>query len=314
MLLLATAVLSLLADGGLLGGVRSARFAQSKVSLLATTAGGDELAFRVRDAILDEEERPYVLWSEDGPKPLKINLDLLNWRARELERRRDVKPMPQRPFFFPAQVRYFFADLIPVRVCPPSLARQVDGARKTFEYCCSLDPNDGRAWIARARLQEKDGLPENAEALLKEGLQWEPSSAYLLQAYGSLQERRGKGDEALELYAAAVRGDPRHAPAWVASGLLLERRRQHDAAATCLLMAKSVAPKSYFVWQVIGEWHKRRGELSSAREAYRRSLQQNPRNAATFHAWGVLEWRCGHQELATQVEMGMQHARDERAE
>ena len=66
-------------------------------------------------------------------------------------------------------------------------------------------------------------------------------------------------------------------------------------------MAKSVAPRSYYVWQVVGEWHKRRGELSSAREAYRRSLSHNPRNAATFHAWGVLEWRCSHQELATQL-------------
>ena len=39
----------------------------------------------------------------------------------------------------------------------------------------------------------------------------------------------------------------------------------------------------------------------SAREAYRRSLQLNQRNAATFHAWGVLEWRCGNTELATQL-------------
>ena len=92
------AAFSLLGDG-LLVGVGSARFSQPKIRLLATTAGGDELAFRVRDAILDEEERPYVLWSEDGPKPLKINLDLLNWRARELERRRDVNHAATIVFF-----------------------------------------------------------------------------------------------------------------------------------------------------------------------------------------------------------------------
>lgn len=187
------------------------------------------------------------------------------------------------------------------RAFPPSPALQLDGAAKTLEYCCSLDPNDGRAWISRARLRETVGSVEEAEQVLKEGLRWEPTSCYLLQAYGALQERRGMVDEALDLYATALRGNPRHAPAWVACGLLLERRRQWDAAATCLLMAKSVAPRSYYVWQVVGEWHKRRGELSSAREAYRRSLSHNPRNAATFHAWGVLEWRCSHQELATQL-------------
>ena len=50
----------------------------------------DALAVRVRDAILDEEERPYVIRNEEGPRPLKINLDLLNYRAKQLERRQDV--------------------------------------------------------------------------------------------------------------------------------------------------------------------------------------------------------------------------------
>ena len=48
---------------------------------------GDALAFRVRDAILDDAEKPYLLWSERGPKPLKVNLDLLNHRASVLRRR-----------------------------------------------------------------------------------------------------------------------------------------------------------------------------------------------------------------------------------
>ena len=54
------------------------------------TTPDDALAFRVRDALLDEEEKPYLIWSESGPKPLKLNLDLLNHRARVLERRRDI--------------------------------------------------------------------------------------------------------------------------------------------------------------------------------------------------------------------------------
>ena len=226
----------------------------------------DDLAVRVLNTLLDDEEKPFVIWSETGPKPLKINLDLLNHRARVLERRGDT-----------------------------------EAALETFEYCCSIDPNDGRAWLARARIRERAGVPEEAQRLLVEALEWEPENAYLLQAYGALQERRGKSDEALELYTAAVRASPKHAPAWVACGLLLEKRRKPEAAATCFLTASSVAPRSYFVWQVLGEWRKRRGELGSAREAYRRSLQLNQKNAATFHAWGVLEWRCGHHELATQL-------------
>lgn len=53
-------------------------------------SASDALAVRVRDAILDEEERPYMIWNEEGPKPLKINLDLLNYRAKQLERKGQV--------------------------------------------------------------------------------------------------------------------------------------------------------------------------------------------------------------------------------
>ena len=223
----------------------------------------DSLAFRVRDALIEEDERPFLKLSGNEPRPLKVNLDLLNYRARRLEQKGDVHR-----------------------------------ASETLEWCTKLDPNDGRAWIARARLRERAGAFDEALELLSEGLRWEPESAYLLQATGAVHERAGSTDEALEAYSAAVRANPRHAPAWVACGLLLERQRQYDAAAQCLRLAGRVAPASYFVWQVIGEWHKRRGELGSAREAYRRSLQLNSRNAATYHAWGVLEWRCAHHSLA----------------
>jgi tetratricopeptide (TPR) repeat protein len=185
----------------------AARVASTRIA--AAPRLSEDLAVRVLDALLDEEEKPFIVWNEESQRPLRINLDLLNHRARVLQRRNDV-----------------------------------EGALETFEYCCSIDPNDGRAWLARARIKEREGLPEEAQALLKEALRWSPDSAHLLQAYGALQERRGRCDEALDLYTAAVRASPSHAPAWVACGLLLERRRQHEAAATCLLTASGVAPRS----------------------------------------------------------------------
>ena len=39
----------------------------------------------------------------------------------------------------------------------------------------------------------------------------------------------------------------------------------------------------------------------AARECFRTSLQLNRQNAATMHAWGVLEWRCGHTQAARQL-------------
>ena len=221
------------------------------------------LSTRVREALLDDAERLFTVWTEGEPRPLKVNLDLLANRARVLLRRGDES-----------------------------------GAMETWQRCQELDPGDGRAWLAMAKYQARIGAYDEAERTLRSGLKWEPESAFLLQTYGWLQEKRGAPDEALTLYSSAVRGNPRHAASWVACGLLLERRRQQEAAWRCLQTARLVAPDSYYVHQVVGQAHVRRGELSLAREAFRRSLVLNKRNAATMHAWGVLEWRCGHTDAA----------------
>jgi len=221
------------------------------------------LSTRVREALLDDAERLFTVWTEGEPRPLKVNLDLLANRARVLLRRGDES-----------------------------------GAMETWQRCQELDPGDGRAWLAMAKYQARIGAYDEAERTLRMGLKWEPESAFLLQTYGWLQEKRGAPDEALTLYSSAVRGNPRHAASWVACGLLLERRRKKEAAWRCLQTARLVAPDSYYVHQVVGQAHVRRGELSLAREAFRRSLVLNKRNAATMHAWGVLEWRCGHTDAA----------------
>jgi tetratricopeptide (TPR) repeat protein len=221
------------------------------------------LSTRVREALLDDAEKLFTVWTEGEPRPLKVNLDLLAHRARVLLRRGDES-----------------------------------GAMETWKRCQELDPSDGRAWLAMAKYQARIGAYDEAERTLRSGLKWEPESAFLLQTYGWLQEKRGAPDEALALYSSAVRGDPRHAASWVACGLLLERRRRKEAAWRCLRTARLVAPDSYYVHQVVGQAHVRRGELGLAREAFRRSLVLNKRNAATMHAWGVLEWRCGHTDAA----------------
>ena len=240
----------------------------------SAAAAKNALSFRVRDALLDDEERPYLIWKEENRRPLAINLDLLNHRARTLVRRRDAA-----------------------------------GAEETWARCVELDPLDGRAYLGLAKLRRGRGDDGGAEAALRDGLRALPRSAYLLQAYGQLLERRGLADDALQLYARALRSEPAHEASWVACSLLLQRRKQRAAAWQCLQFARAVAPSSYFVWQVIGQWHAREGEVAAARDAFKRSLRINVNNAATLHAWGVLEWRCANQELAAEVHPACARAR-----
>ena len=85
----------------------------------AFAAAREALSLRVRKALLDEEEKPYTVWSQAPSAPLRANLDLLLYRARVLRQKRD------------------FA-----------------GARETLRRCTQLDANDGRAWLALSKLEE----------------------------------------------------------------------------------------------------------------------------------------------------------------
>ena len=179
------------------------------------------LATRVRDALIEQEERPYEVWREQE-RPLKINLDLLTHRARKLNQR-----------------------------------GQRRGAIATYKRCIELDPFDGRGWLGLSQIRLKQNRHEEAEELLQQGIKNDPGNPYLLQAYGKLQESRDRPDDALALYQRAVRSKPRHAAAWVALGLLLGKRKKTAAAGECPHRVCG-GSGSYYVWQVMGQWYSSR--------------------------------------------------------
>ena len=70
-------------------------------------------------------------------------------------------------------------------------------ARRLWQLCLQIRPDDGRTYIALARdLERRQRDGEAALQLLNEGLTQDPSNAYVRQAYAVLLERRGRTTEA----------------------------------------------------------------------------------------------------------------------
>ena len=87
-----------------------------------------------------------------APAALRINADLLHWRAKKEERRGRIKE-----------------------------------ARRLWQLCLQIRPDDGRTYIALARdLERRQRDGEAALQLLNEGLTQDPSNAYVRQAYACL--------------------------------------------------------------------------------------------------------------------------------
>ena len=207
-----------------------------------------------------------------GPRsapPLPINIDLLNWRARQ------------------AQGRRAFGDAV-----------------KLYERAIFLDPLDGRAWLGLARHElntggKGRGNVERARDVFKEGIKACPDNAHLLQGLGSLEERAGDLPLAMTLYQQATFVDSKHAASWVSRGRLENRLKRVDRARACFRRAIEVAPQSYYAWHCWAMLEADARNLREARELFQRALDANARNAATYQAWGVLEAKMGDLVNAT---------------
>lgn len=207
-----------------------------------------------------------------GPRsapPLPVNIDLLNWRARQ------------------AQGRRAFGDAV-----------------KLYERAIFLDPLDGRAWLGLARHELNTGGKgrgnlERARDVFKEGIKACPENAHLLQGLGSLEERAGDLPLAMTLYQQATFVDSKHAASWVSRGRLENRLKRVDRARACFRRAIEVAPQSYYAWHCWAMLEADARNLREARELFQRALDANARNAATYQAWGVLEAKMGDLVNAT---------------
>jgi len=230
-----------------------------------------------------------------APAALRINADLLHWRAKKEERRGRIKE-----------------------------------ARRLWQLCLQIRPDDGRTYIALARdLERRQRDGEAALQLLNEGLTQDPSNAYVRQAYAVLLERRGRTNEALKQLRLATAYDPKHVASWVATARLLTRdlrgaplplrrdvnqtedddevwllgtttqtlarapekddQRNAADAIECFKKALQAEPRNYYALSCFADLEARLGHVDAARDLFKRSSDANPSNAATLVAWANLE-------------------------
>ncbi|CBJ30324.1 PsbB mRNA maturation factor Mbb1 [Ectocarpus siliculosus] len=199
-------------------------------------------------------------------RPLKINLDLLSYQAKQKNMKGNYRE-----------------------------------ARRLYRTCVELDPRDGRGWLGLARQMQKIHKYDKAQRLFEAGLENCADNPYLLQAFAVMEEQRGNQAKALTLLNRSVRMHPEHTASWVALGLLNERNKRIDEARGCFQTATRNDPRNHYAWLVWAMLEKRIGSIDVAREKFKMCLKVNPRNAKVYQAWGVLEASEGSIALATEL-------------
>lgn len=219
--------------------------------------------------------REGVLFEACAPeRALRINLDLLNYRAKRAQKRGEAST-----------------------------------ARRLWQQCLEIDRLDGRAWLALSRDAERELRdPQLASRYLTEGLYHDPTNAHVRQAYGVFLERQGLRRQALEQLERAIRHDPAHAASYVAKARLVERRcrrrpsegvcfatntprqaQAYNEARKCYALALAAEPDNERALVASALFEFGSGRTEAARTLFDRAVRANPRNAAAYAAWAKME-------------------------
>jgi tetratricopeptide (TPR) repeat protein len=120
---------------------------------------------------------------------------------------------------------------------------------------------------------------EEAEAVLRDGLERHPTAAPLLLMLGLVREQRNDLDDAETLYRRALEEEPALAQAHKALGDIAYRRGSHEEALAAYARVIELDPEfSDDVYARMGNLHYKRRRVEAAVTHWNHALQLNPHN------------------------------------
>ena len=226
-----------------------------------------QLSKKVQEAIETEWDiQQGVSTARRRPLPLKANIDLWSWQARQ-----------------------------------ELLRSNFSGSEALYRQCISYNPCDGRAWLGIARLYWKRGLPDLAEKSYKDGLYYNPKNPYLLQSWANMLVKQGKSKSAMQLLTTAVKKNPTHAASWIEMGKIHQRSSDTSSARYCYSQAVDSDRRSYVALQAYGVFEAELGNVDKARELFNQAIRIAPNSVHSLQALANLEKREGNLEGAQRL-------------
>ena len=157
------------------------------------------------------------------------------------------------------------------------------GAAAAARRALSLAPRHEPALVNLGLALRNTNRPEAADAILRNGLRWQPGSLPLRQHLGDLRLHLGDGEGAAELFGAIVEDYPGLAPGWFGLAIAGLRMGQDRLEGWALRRALSIAPTSVVFWTALGNHHKTIGQMDEAERAYRLALMIEPSDAEALY-------------------------------
>jgi tetratricopeptide (TPR) repeat protein len=210
-------------------------------------------------------------------KPLKINLDLALYRARQ------TRIMSNRVSSTKDRVK---------------LARE---AEQSLKKCIDMDPEDGRAYVILGKMLTQERRYDEAEALYDSGCAATKGvNPFLWTAWANLAIKRGNVALARKLFDAAIVANSKHAAAYHGWGLLEKRNGNYTRARDIWIRGiDATRPDgSPYLFQSLAVLAAEMSKPDEARRWFREGTLGNSgkESHAIWHAWACMEVKQGSDE------------------
>lgn len=177
----------------------------------------------------------------------------------------------------------------------------IDDCRRLTDKALAADEKEGSGWSIRARLQERDGEFQAAEASLRKAVEYTERDTETVLHLAWLLLRRGANDEARPLIDEALAAQPRHAGAWRLRGLLLEGADDSDGALAAYRTSIECDPGSAASLQYLAMLCDKLGRGDEAVDAFRRAIEIDPSLVDTRAMLGAVLERRGDIDGAERI-------------
>jgi len=186
-------------------------------------------------------------------------------------------------------------------------ARQrLSKAVQSIESIENENSTDGRLFNALANVEVKLRKFQEAKKVLKKGIARFPDDVSLLNAAGKVEERLGNMTQAREMYNLSISRQP-SAPAHVALAMIELRHPDvkpfnYTLARNHFERALLLDPRHGPAYNAFGNMEFRRGNLTEARDIYRRGVQAECSDSASvYHGLAKIELSMGNVDLAREI-------------
>ncbi|CAN0855400.1 Protein high chlorophyll fluorescent 107 [Linum grandiflorum] len=175
-------------------------------------------------------------------------------------------------------------------------------AEAILQKCISRWPEDGRAYVALAKVYGKQSKAGEARAVYEKACQAsQGENPYIWQCWAVLENRMGNVRRARELFDAATVADKKHIAAWHGWAVLELKQGNVKKARQLLFKALKYCRGNEYVYQTLALLEARANRTEQARYLFRQATKSNPNSCASWLSWAQMEMKVENNLVARKL-------------